>query len=269
VLLIQDLKIKYSNSPKWCIDGFSLNARPGELIIIAGGSGSGKSTLANTIIRLIPIFIRATIEGKIFIKNKNLNELSRLELLSHMGYVPQYPGDFTTSIVVEDEIVFPLENLQYKPEKIKSCLKDILNQLEINHLRNRLITELSSGEIQKVAIATALIHSPDLLILDEPMARIDSLSEIRIAEILRSIADKGKTLLIFEHRLDYLFPFADQVIYLSDGKITFKGKPKEIPVHDLEFDLPEVSEIIIPKNKQKIVNLNEAKSFLENIFEVS
>ncbi len=266
MLLIQNLKVKYSSSPRWCIDNFSLKASSGELIIIAGGSGSGKSTLANTIIGLIPNFIKGTVEGKIFIKNKDLSTISRLELLSYIGYIPQYPGDFTTSLVVEDEIAFPLENLHYNPEIIKSHVEDILNQLEINHLRFRLITELSSGELQKIAIATALIHSPDFLILDEPMARIDPASEIRIAEILRSIADKGKTLLIFEHRLDYLFPFADQVIYLSDGKITFKGKPKEIPNLNLEIDLPEVSEIIVPKNKQKLMNLIEAKSYLEHIF---
>ena len=266
MLLIQNLRVKYSSSSKWCIKDFSLKASPGELIIIAGGSGSGKSTIANTIIGLIPTFIKGTVEGKIFIKNKDLSLFSRLELLSCMGYIPQYPGDFITSIVVEDEIVFPLENLHYSPDIIESRLNNILNRLKINHLRNRLITELSSGELQKVAIATALIHSPDFLILDEPMARIDPLSEIHIAEILRNIANEGKTLLIFEHRLDYLFSFADQIIYLSEGKIVFKGKPKEIPTLDLEIDLPEISEIIVPKNEQKLVNLQEAKAYLKNIF---
>jgi iron complex transport system ATP-binding protein len=141
-------------------------------------------------------------------------------------------------------------------------LLEVLNQLEISHLQKRLITELSSGELQRVALATALAPKPPVLILDEPMARIDSKMEINLAKILNDIARHGQSVIIFEHRLDYLLIYADYLILLDSGKIDAQGKPIEI-IDKLEtVDIPEVSRINWPGLMYRPLSLSQARELL-------
>ncbi|MBD3190246.1 MAG: ATP-binding cassette domain-containing protein [Candidatus Heimdallarchaeota archaeon] len=262
MLEIQDFSVKYVNSSFLALDSINFHTKKGELVIIAGPSGSGKSTLAHSIMRLIPAFVKATIKGSILLYGKELLEINRKELVQLLGYVPQYPSDFTTSLLVEEEIAFPLENLRFPPPTIPQRVNEVLNMLDISSLQKRLITELSSGEIQRVELATAIAPSPSLLILDEPMARIDPRAEIQLANNLRKLADNGHTCLVFEHRLDYLLNVADRLIILEEGKVIGDGNPSNL-VHQLkQVDLPELTQISVP-TKSPILSISEAKEILK------
>ena len=110
----------------------------------------------------------------------------------------------------------------------------------------KIQTELSSGELQRVALATALAPDVPILIFDEPMARIDLKSELLLVDLMQKLMKQGKTIIVFEHRLDYLLDFADKVIVLDEGLVVSQGKPIEVIQHVLAIDPPEVSLLEIP-----------------------
>lgn len=262
LLEIKNLRLKYQNSSKWNLQNINLKADQGELLIVAGASGSGKSTLAQAILGIIPDFINAQIEGEIRIKAQKSQDLSRKDLIQFISYVPQYPADFVTALLVEEEISFPLENLGMERQQIQQRLKQMLSQLNITHLQYRLTTELSAGELQRVALATALATSSPILILDEPMARIDPKTEILIAQILRDWTQKGHLVLAFEHRLDYLLPLADRIVLIEEGEIRAEGQPHTILDKLKGVDLPEVSQISASFLNKRPLDLEEARSML-------
>jgi len=266
LLSVSNLSIRYSHSSSWALKSVNFTAKPGELIIIAGPSGCGKSTLAQAILGLIPKFVRAKVEGNIAIKGKSLEKIERKEFLSQVGFIPQYPSDFITTLLTEEEIAFPLENMAMEPEKIEVRVTEVMQKLGILHLQRRIIPELSSGELQRVELATSIGNNPPILVLDEPMARIDPQSEITIAKIMRSLADSGHLVLAFEHRLDYLLSFADRIILLDGGRIVKDGKPKEVISDLTNVDLPEVVDIFNKLFDDKILTVKEAKNKIIEIF---
>ncbi|MHA2365126.1 MAG: ABC transporter ATP-binding protein [Candidatus Hodarchaeales archaeon] len=262
MLNVQNLSIKYPTSKKWVFQNINFQASRGELVIVAGPSGCGKSTLAQAIIGLIPSFTNVEMSGKITIDNQELKEMTRKELITNIGYLPQYPADFTISLLVEEEIAFPLENYGFTSEEIEVRISSILDQLNISHLRNRLVTEISSGELQRVALASALALKPPILVLDEPMARIDPQTEIILANNLKSLTNEGHLVLAFEHRLDYLLSVADQVIVLDKGQITNQNSPDKILDFMEDIDLPEVSQINQSIINKRPVGLEETYDFM-------
>jgi energy-coupling factor transport system ATP-binding protein len=257
MLQIRNLSVKYHLEKSYALNSVNINAKAGEFIVIAGPSGSGKSTLANVLMSLIPNFIKADIYGIIEYNNESIFSLDRKRLIKLLGYVPQYPSDFTTSLLVEEEIAFVLENLAIEANEINKRLDYILNLLKIKHLKKRLITELSSGELQRVALAVSIVTEAPLIILDEPIARIDSKSEVMLTELLRDIADKGHLVIAFEHRLDYILQEADRLIILDEGKIISDGLPEKTVDLLKNIDPPEISTLKC-SSKEQILLIEDA-----------
>ncbi|MHA2107851.1 MAG: ABC transporter ATP-binding protein [Candidatus Hodarchaeales archaeon] len=263
MLEITHLKVKYAGSSDWALDNISMIAKPSQITLITGSSGSGKSTLARALMTLIPKFFSATMKGKIQVNDRLIQSYPRSELIKLCGYVPQYPADFVTTLSVEEEVALILENLGFITEEIISRLDEVFTMLEINHLRNKLQTELSSGELQRIAIATALAPNVPILILDEPMARIDLKSELLLVSLLKKIAENGKTVIAFEHRLDYLLEVADNVIILEKGQIKAQGKPETIIKDLLIIDPPEISLMKIPNSSKIPASFTDAHTSLK------
>ncbi len=266
LLEISNLGIKYRGSSSWTLQNVSFVANPGEITLVTGASGSGKSTLARALMTLIPKFYPAIVEGEICLDGENINSISRFEFIKRCGYVPQYPADFTTTLSVEEEIVLSLENLGYYPEQILQRLNEVFTLLEISHLRKKVQTELSSGELQRVSLSTAIAPDVSVLILDEPMARIDLKSELNLVKVLLDLAKQGKTIIVFEHRLDYLLPAVDKVIFLADGTIHSIGTPKDIISCLIDVDLPEVSLIQLENYNGHFLSIKEARKGLKQIY---
>ena len=264
MLKITDIGIKYSGSSTWALEDVSFTAEPGQLTLITGSSGSGKSTLARAIMTLIPKFYPAIIQGEIQVNNCSVHSLSRSELIKLFGYVPQYPADFVTTLSVEEEVGLVLENLGLAPEEIISIINEVFTLLKIEHLRNKIQTELSSGELQRVALATALSPDVPILIFDEPMARIDLKSELLLVDLLQDLVKEGKIVVAFEHRLDYLFEVADKVIVLDEGLVVAQGKPTEVSKRVLTIDPPEVALLNTLSGKIPI-SLREAQEILKDL----
>ena len=240
MLELENLSVKYKTSNKWNLKNINFHLEKGQLVVFAGKSGSGKSTLAQAILGLIPKFVPAEVKGKILINGVSIEQLSRLDLIRTIGYIPQYPSDFITNMLVEEEIAFPLENLSFLRTVIQERISETVKVTEVEHLKDRIMTELSSGEIQRVELCSSLVSYPSILVLDEPMARIDPASEIKIAETLKKLSEKGHLVIVFEHRLDYLFSLADKIYFIENGTIIKSGKSNELISELTGVDLPEI-----------------------------
>ncbi len=265
MLNVKNLWVRYKSANKWVLQDITFKIERGKFVIVCGPSGSGKSTLAKALIGLIPFFYPAEIRGEIHIKNKSPLKTPTSELMKDIGYVPQYPSDYTTSLLVRDEIIFPLENMGYNSEEIEKRLERILSELEILHLKNRLVTELSAGEMQKVALATALAHEPEILILDEPFARLDPKSQRNFAQTLAELRQTGITIVIFEHRLDHILSLADFVLILQEGHKIGYDVPQKLIHHLQNIDLGEISSAFLQLGYQPPpLTLEEALQLVMN-----
>jgi len=139
-------------------------------------------------------------------------------------------------------------------------INKVLSELDIKPLQRRVIPELSSGELQRVFLASALAFTPPIIVLDEPIARIDSKTEIKLVDKLRELADQGHLVIAFEHRLDYILKKADRLIVLDKGKIVSDGVPLNLLDDLLEIDPPELS-LLELHNSKKIFSLDDSVDY--------
>src|SRR5918997_5881808 len=134
-----------------------------------------------------------------------------------VGFVFQDPEAQMVVDIVEDEIVFGMENLGIDPRVMRRRVEEVLDQLEIAHLRRRRVATLSGGERQRVAIAAVLTMQPQVLVLDEPTSQLDPHSAEDVLTALQKInADLGLTVVLSEHRLERVVQYADRIIFCRD-----------------------------------------------------
>lgn len=241
MLILEDLSVRYPKQARPALNNVSFRINEPGLYLFAGKSGSGKSTLARVLFGLIPHIFYAEVKGKVSILGINPVEKGPISLAGKAGFVSQNPEMFLSSILVRDEIVSALSNLAFQREKIIRTLNHLTKELELESLLNKTALELSAGQMQKVAIASSLALDPEILILDEPFARLDNYNSTIILKILMRISAR-KIILVFEHHLDLILPFAKQVFILDKGNLIFRGDPRSALKYLVGVDLPEITE---------------------------
>ena len=207
---------KDSNSS---IKDISFSIKQGECVILCGKSGSGKSTILRIVSGLAPVFYDGILQGNIKVNGQIPAELESEERAELFGVVFQDPRSQFFMNTVQDEICFAAENIGVSSNKIKEMLYEVSEFIGIEDLLLRNIDELSSGQKQKVAIASSLILQPKVLILDEPTSNLDIQGSKVLIEIIKKIKDKGISVVISEHRLDSFKEVADRFLYINKGKL--------------------------------------------------
>lgn len=173
MIQIDELKYRYSDSAVWALRDTSFSVGNGELIVLTGKSGCGKSTLFRCINGLCPNFFEGEKAGGVFLMGKEIS-LMRIGDISKMAAsVFQNPeSQFFTTDVLSD-LVFACENYGISKENIQACMDSVVALLSLEPLLGRKLAELSGGEKQKVAIASALMLNADILLMDEPSSNLD------------------------------------------------------------------------------------------------
>jgi energy-coupling factor transport system ATP-binding protein len=181
----------------------------GERVALIGANGSGKSTLG----RLLVGLLRPT-RGRVRLGERDPARMPASDLARRAGYVFQDPEAQFVVEIVEDEIVFAMENLGLQPRLMRRRVEEVLDQLGISHLRRRQVASLSGGERQRVAIAAVLAAQPRALVLDEPTSQLDPHAAEEVLTALQKLnADLGLTVVLSEHRLERVVQYADRVLY--------------------------------------------------------
>ncbi|CAN5573413.1 ATP-binding cassette domain-containing protein [soil metagenome] len=218
--------------------GVNWNIEKGEFIVLSGPSGSGKSTLLRTLNGLVPHFSGGRFAGEAIVDGKDTRLVGPRGMSSSVGFVFQDPEAQSVATIVEDDIAFGLEQAGIPRPIMRKRVEEVLDLLGIANLRRRAIATLSGGERQRVAVASALVMHPGMLVLDEPTSQLDPWGAEGVLTALHRLnEDLGITVVLAEHRLDRVGAYADRLRVLSANGETFEGSPAEslrkIPVEDL------------------------------------
>ncbi len=256
----------YAHREEKVLKDITFSVREGELILIAGDSGSGKSTFLKSLNGLIPIIVDGKMDGERYIKGKNMKTMPIHEISHSLGSVFQNPRSQFFTLNSTSELVFPMENYGYSKSEMKKTINTLKKEIPIENLLDRDILSLSSGERQLLALASAMVLGPDVLLFDEPSANLDYGNVIKFSELLKKLKSLGKTILVADHRFFYLNNLIDRVFLLEKHKIKIYENEEEFKKADYNtrnFDLFQIS---IPF-KEKInadMRLAELKNISKN-----
>lgn len=206
----------------------SLTLAPGEFALLAGRSACGKTTLLRAACGLVPHFHGGEIEGSIQVAGLDAIASGPGELAAVVGYVAQDPETQIVSTTVAAEIELPLE-MRGDPQASRArAVEEVALALAIPHLLKRTVDTLSGGELQRVALAAALVTRPKLVLLDEPTSQLDPVAGDELIWLLRRLNEEwGVSILLAEHRLERCLAAADRVIAMDSGAIAFDGSPRD------------------------------------------
>ena len=201
------------------INNVSFQVRKGECLLLTGLSGCGKTSILRLLNGLIPRYYEGTLSGNVFIGNEDIVNLPIYEVSKKASTVFQNPKSQFFNLDTTSEILFFLENMGTPVETMRERLTDIASFLHIGHLLDRNIFNLSGGEKQMIAIASALASDTEIILFDEPTSNLDVFYIEKIAQVLRKLKAAGKTIIISEHRLYFLKDIVDRALIIKDGKI--------------------------------------------------
>jgi energy-coupling factor transporter ATP-binding protein EcfA2 len=241
MIRIEDVTFTYAGRKKPAIRNVNLNINRGEFILVVGASGSGKSTLLRLLNGLIPHFYEGEFRGRVLVDGVDTRETSVSKLSRKIGLVFQNPDNQIVTLHVKRELAFGLENIGMRREEIEKRIRGIIKEIHMERIEDKYTDELSGGEKQLLAIAATLAMEPDIIVLDEPTSELDTANAMRIAGILRKVHEKGKGVIVSEHRLDLFIPLADRIVVIDDGVIVADGPAKKI-VKEVDFAKHRINE---------------------------
>jgi energy-coupling factor transport system ATP-binding protein len=228
VLAIDDLTYAYPHSSRPALAGVSLELGAGELALLAGRSASGKTTLLRAACGLVPHFHGGEIAGTVHVAGMDAIAAGPGELAAAVGYVAQDPETQVVSTTVAAELELPLEMRGKPPAARARAVEEVALALAMPHLLERTVDTLSGGELQRVALAAALVTRPRLVLLDEPTSQLDPVAGDELIWLLRRLNEEwGVSILLAEHRLERCLAAADRVIAMDAGSISFDGPPRD------------------------------------------
>ncbi|MBU3925362.1 ABC transporter ATP-binding protein [Patescibacteria group bacterium] len=229
VIKTENLNVVYNKKTSiefWALQDINIKIYPKEYIIFFGPSGCGKSTLLNSIAGL-----ETHIEGKVFVDDKDISTMNEDELAAfhrtRIGMVFQV-YNLIPSLSVLDNVTLPQVFLGiHKGERTKRA-KVYLERFGILAHADKIPTELSGGQQQRIGIARSLVNDPKILLADEPVGNLDSVSAVNVMELLNNLNKKeGKTLILVTHNPEHLV-YANRIFYIKDGRIIREAINKDI-----------------------------------------
>ena len=219
---------RYPDAGRASLRDVSLTIEPGTFTVVAGVSGSGKSTLLRAFSGLVPHFHGGEATGELVVGGLDVREHGPGELAAVCGTVFQDPETQVVMGGVRAELELPLEHRGQPAGSVARAVEETALGLGVAHLLERRTDTLSGGELQRVAIAAAMVHDPPLLVLDEPTSQLDPVAGDELVWQLRRLnEDWGTAVVVAEHRLERCLPAADRVIAMVDGAVACDATPGE------------------------------------------
>ena len=232
MIKFSNVSLIYPNSTTTVIEDLNLEIAEGELVLVIGPTGSGKSSLLRLINGLVPHHTGGILAGSIEVDGISTASVRPGGLAHLIGIVGQNPINGFVADTVEEELVFGMEALNLSNETMRKRVEEVLDLMSLANLRNRTIATLSGGEQQRVAIASALVAHPKVLVLDEPTSALDPIAAEEVLSILhRLVHDLSLTVVIAEHKLERVIQFADRIVRINGSGVAVIGTPEEILIN--------------------------------------
>ena len=216
----------------YALKDIDLSVEEGTFVGLIGPSGAGKSTLANAITGAIPHHYRGRLFGSTLVAGLDTCEAPLTDIAKVVGSVLQDIDAQMVASVVEDELLFGLENFGIDHREIEGRIASALDSVGIADLRHREIATLSGGQKQKVAIAAILAMTPRVIVMDEPTSALDPASARDVFEVLRRAKElTGMTVILIEQTVALLAEYCDRVVVIDQGRIALDGTPTDVFSH--------------------------------------
>lgn len=223
MIAIKDLYSGYGDDD--ILKGVSLNILNNKLTVIAGPNGCGKSTLLKTISGIIK-----KTSGSIFIDNVDLSNISPLDRAKRIAYLSQnrsVPDIAVKNLVLHGRFPYLSYPRRYRAED-REAVDIALERMGIESLRDKMVSELSGGERQKVYIAMALAQGSDYLLLDEPTTFLDISHQFQLLDLAKELCSENKSVVMVLHNLESALSIADSFILLDKGRLLFEGSVDDV-----------------------------------------
>lgn len=229
---IENFTFQYREGARPVVSDVSLAIPDGAFVGITGAAGSGKSTLTYALNGIVPHCYPGDFYGSVVVDGLDTCEVALTDLSRVVGSVCQdVDSQFVTSIV-EDEVLYGLENFAVPRDQMEQRVTRALADMGIADLRDRVISSLSGGQKQKVAIASILAMKPKVLVLDEPTAELDPASSQGVFDLLATYArEHGTTVVVVEQKIALLSQYADLLVIVDEGCIRFADAPADVLAH--------------------------------------
>jgi energy-coupling factor transport system ATP-binding protein len=238
IVNFQSVSYKYPLTDSPALQNINLQVNEGEFVAIIGPNDAGKSTLCYTIAGFVPHFFKGELTGIVEVDGKESQSSSLHEWVLKVGLAFQNPFNQISGAkyTVFEELVFGLENIGVPREEMKARVEDAMKLTGISDLAERSPYSLSGGQQQRVAITSILVMQPKVLVLDEPTSQLDPIGTREVFSVIRTMAERGLTVIMVEHKVEWIAEFADRVVALREGQILLEGKPQEVLTSDLLID---------------------------------
>ena len=234
MILLKDVSYEWEDG-RTALKNINLEIKKGEFVLISGKSGSGKSTLGSVMNGLIPHYYKGKMQGEAFASGKDISKLLLHEVGHIVGTVFQDPRSQFFTTTTDEEIAFGLQTICKSRDEIKQRVEEVYAELDTPELKGKSVFELSSGQKQKIAIASIYAMNPKVLILDEPSANLDMKATFDLFLILEKLKKKGTTVVLIEHRLYYVKSLFDRFLLMKDGEIAQDLSREEVIHLEGEF----------------------------------
>ena len=230
IINLQQVTYKYPLTDTPALQNINLQVNEGEFLAIIGPNGAGKSTLCYTLAGFVPHFFKGELTGLVEVLGKESLNSTLSEWVLNVGLAFQNPFNQISGAkyTVFEELAFGLENIGIPREEMKARVEDAMKLTGISDLAERSPYSLSGGQQQRVALTSILVMQPKVLVLDEPTSQMDPIGTREVFGVIRRMAERGMTVILVEHKVEWIAQFADRVIALKDGQIILDGTPSEV-----------------------------------------
>ncbi len=260
VLSTKNLCYKYPDGIT-ALRNINIEIKEGEFVSIIGRNSSGKTTL----VKMFNALLKPT-KGDVKVFGTNTKKASIEKMSKNVGFVFQNPNVHLFADTVEQEITFMMYNLGFSKKDIKISLDMVLKKFQLEAYKDKFPRSLSTGEKQRVALASVLAAEPKLLILDEPTRGLDFQLKKQLMSYLLDYKKSGGTVILISHDIETIAEFGERVIMMSEGKIVAEGDKHEVLSKSLHFS-PQINRLIQPFEKyglsSNILTVNEIGEYYE------
>jgi len=267
---IRNVSFTYAGSEQgMSLKNISIVIPKGKVTVLCGRSGCGKTTMARLINGLVPYFYKGEIIGDILIDGESVIKKNVQQRAGMVGSVFQNPRSQFFNVDSTSELVFGCENMEFSREEMDKQLCSTTQLFEIEGLVNKNLFKMSGGEKQKIACASVSMMGPDIYVLDEPTSNLDILAIKELAKVISLWKLEGKTIVIADHRLNYLKDIADKVVLMEDGHIVWEKEAEDFyALSDIEahsYGLRSLGSHIDSSEMPKDVNNNQEVLTVNNL----
>jgi len=230
IVRLENVSYRYPLTETAVLKDINLEVEEGEFLAIAGPNGAGKSTLCYTIAGFVPHFFKGELTGKVEVAGLAAEQSNLSEWVANVGLAFQNPFNQISGAkyTVYEEVAFGLENTGVPREDMDGRVRAALALTGIADLADRSPYSLSGGQQQRVALTSILVMEPKVLVLDEPTSQMDPIGTREVFGVIRTMAKRGMTVILAEHKVEWIANFADRVVALKDGEIILNGSPGEV-----------------------------------------